>query len=91
MAHSWRWHILHRYVITCWERAEVLALLCVVFSCFFVIFAYGVSKLYRFLGFVLCFTFILGKTNQIFLFETTMPSTLIFGMQHHLVRLYHFY
>ena len=29
--------------------------------------------------------------KQIFLSETTMPSALIFGMQHHLVRLYQFY
>ena len=29
-------------VITCWERAHDLALLCVVFSCAFVTFPYGV-------------------------------------------------
>ena len=29
--------------------------------------------------------------KQIFLSETTMPSALIFGMQHHLVRVYQFY
>ena len=29
--------------------------------------------------------------KQILSSETTMPSTLIFGMQHHLVRLYQFY
>ena len=28
--------------ITYWERADLLALLCVVFSCIFVIFPYGV-------------------------------------------------
>ena len=95
MAHSWRWHILHRYVITCWERADLLALLCVVFSCILSL-SHMVSRvscgtwLYRFLVFALCFTFILGKHNQIFLPETTMPSTLIFSMQHHLVRLYLF-
>ena len=32
MAHSWRWHILHRHVITCWEMADPLALLCMVFT-----------------------------------------------------------
>ena len=30
------------FVITCWERAYLLALLCVVFSCVFVTFPYGV-------------------------------------------------
>ena len=29
-------------VITCWERADLLALLCVIFSCVFVTFPYGV-------------------------------------------------
>ena len=29
-------------VITCWERADLLALLCDVFSCVFVTFPYGV-------------------------------------------------
>ena len=29
-------------VITCWDRADLLALLCVVFSCLFVTFPYGV-------------------------------------------------
>ena len=29
-------------VITCWERADLLALLCVMFSCVFVTFSYGV-------------------------------------------------
>ena len=29
-------------VITCWERADFLALLCIVFSCVFVTFPYGV-------------------------------------------------
>ena len=28
-------------VVTCWERADLLALLCVVFSCVFVTFPYG--------------------------------------------------
>ena len=30
-------------VITCWERADLLALLCVMFYCVFVTFLYGVS------------------------------------------------
>ena len=29
-------------VITCWDRADLLALLCVMFSCVFVTFPYGV-------------------------------------------------
>ena len=29
-------------VVTCWERADLLALLCVTFSCAFVTFPYGV-------------------------------------------------
>ena len=31
------------FVITCWVRADLLALLCVAFSCVFVTFPYGVS------------------------------------------------
>ena len=31
-----------RLVVTCWERADLLALLCVTFSCAFVTFPYGV-------------------------------------------------
>ena len=30
-------------VVTCWERADLLALLCVMFSCVFLTFPYGVS------------------------------------------------
>ena len=30
------------FAVTCWERAELLALLCVKFSCAFVTFPYGV-------------------------------------------------
>ena len=30
-------------VITCWERADLLAILCVIFPCVFVTFLYGVS------------------------------------------------
>ena len=30
-------------LIACWKRADLLALLCVVFSCVFVTFSYGVS------------------------------------------------
>ena len=30
-------------LIACWKRADLLALLCVVFSCGFVTFSYGVS------------------------------------------------
>ena len=69
---------------------------CVVFSCILSL-SHMVSRvscgtwLYRFLVFVLCFKFYIWKTNQIFLFETKIPSTLIFGMQHHLVHLYPFY
>ena len=50
-------------------RADLLALLCVVFSCILSLFhmmsrvSCG-TKLYRFLGFVLCFTFILGKQTK---------------------------
>ena len=29
-------------VVTCWERADLLALLCVMFPCVFVTFPYGV-------------------------------------------------
>ena len=32
-----------RLVVTCWERAGLLALLCVMFSCVFVTFPYGVQ------------------------------------------------
>ena len=98
MAHSWRWHILHRHVITCWEMTDLLALLCVVFSCIchFPIWCLGsvvVGYLIDCINFWVCplLYFYIGETNQIFLSETTMPSTLIFGMQHHLVRLYQFY
>ena len=96
MAHSWRWHIFHRHVITCWGRADLCALLYLVFSCFFfVTFPYGVSGQLWYLivsisGFCPLLYFYIGKTNQIFLSEMTMPSTLIFGMQHHLVSLYPF-
>ena len=34
--------VLCSLVITCWKRADLLALLCVVFSCAFVTFPYGV-------------------------------------------------
>ena len=36
-------------VITCWERADLLALLCVIFPCVFVTFPYGVSIQVRYL------------------------------------------
>ena len=29
-------------MVTCWERADLLSLVCVVFSCVFVTFPYGV-------------------------------------------------
>ena len=29
-------------VVTCWERADLLALLCVAFSCLFITFKHGV-------------------------------------------------
>ena len=35
--------IICSLVITCWERADLLALLCVMFTCVFVTFLYGVS------------------------------------------------
>ena len=34
--------ILSSLVITCWERADLFALLCVLFRCIFVTFPYGV-------------------------------------------------
>ena len=36
-------------VIACWERTDLLALLCVVISCVFVIFPYGVLVQVRYL------------------------------------------
>ena len=40
--------VLCSLVITCWERADLLFLLCVVFSCVYVTFPYGVlGQLYR--------------------------------------------
>ena len=95
MAHSWRWHILHRHVITCWERADLLAPLCVVFLlfCHFPIRCL-LSVLYLIVSLSeLCplLYIYVGKTNHIFLSETTRPRSLIFGMQHHLVRIYQFY
>ena len=40
------WHVILSVpcsiVVTCWERAELLALLCGMFSCVFVTFPYGV-------------------------------------------------
>ena len=90
MAHSWRWHILHRHVITCWERADLLALLFVVLTDVLSL-SLMVSRLYRFTGLPSALLLYLENIEQIFLSERTMPSTLIFGMQHHLVRLYQFY
>ena len=93
MSHSWRWHIFY---IGMWSPAGKGLIswhFCV--WCFLAFFHGSIVSrvnwgtwLYRFLVFVLCFNFYIGKTNQIFLSETTMPSTLIFGMQH---RLYPFY
>ena len=34
--------ILYCLFLACWERADLLALLCVMFSCVFVTFPYGV-------------------------------------------------
>ena len=95
MAHSWRWHILHRHVITCWERTGLLALLCVVFLvfCHFPIWFLGSVVVPDCINFwVWPSALLLYRENikQIFISETTMPSTL-FGKQHHLVRLYQFY
>ena len=87
MAHSLRWHILHRHMINCWEMADTLALLCVVFT-----FPYCVSLLVEVLDcidfWVLPSALLLYWVNlkQIILSVTTMPSTLIFGMQHHLTK-----
>ena len=41
--------LVHSPVITCWERADLLALLCVVFSCVCVTFPYGVPCQVRYL------------------------------------------
>ena len=35
--------VSYSIVITCWESADLLAVLCVMFSCVFVTFPYGVS------------------------------------------------
>ena len=96
MAHSCRWHILHRHVITCWERTDLLALLCVVFLvfCHFPIWFLGSVVVLDCIDFwVLPSALLLYWENikQIFTSETTMPSSLIFGKQHHLARLYQFY
>ena len=41
---------IHRsLVVTCWERAGLLALLCVMFSCVFVTFPCGVLRQVRYL------------------------------------------
>ena len=96
MVHSWRWHILHRHVITCWKRVDLLALLCVVSSCMLspshmVSWVSCGTLIVSISRFCPLLYFYIGKTKQIFLSKTTIPSTLIFGMQHHLVRLYQFY
>ena len=36
-------------VVTCWERADILILLCVMFSCVFVTFSFGVLGQVRYL------------------------------------------
>ena len=76
--------------------ADLLALLSVGFSCILSLSNYGVSGSLWYLivlisGVCPMLYFYIRKTNHIFLSETTMPSTLVFGMQHHLVRLYQFY
>ena len=96
MAQSWRWHILHRHVITCWERVDFLALLCVVFLvfCRFPIWFLGSVVVLDCNDFWILPSALLlyrENINEIFLSGTTIPSTLIFGMQYHLVRLYQFY
>ena len=35
--------------VTCWEKADMLAVLCMMFSCVFVIFHYGVLGVVRYL------------------------------------------
>ena len=69
-----------------------MALLCVFFL-YFVTFPYGVSGQLWYLivsisGFCPLLYFYIGEIKQTFLSKTTMPSTLIFDMQHYLVRLY---
>ena len=95
MAHSWRWHILHRHVITSWKRTDLLALLCEAFDvfCHFPIWFLGSIVVLDCVDFwVLPSALLFYRKNikQIFVSETTMPSTLIFGMQHHLVILIQF-
>ena len=95
MAHSWRWYILHRHDHLLGKGWSLCSLMCGVFL-YFVSFPYGVSgQLWYFVvsifGFCPLLYFYIGKTKQIFLSETTMPSNLIFGMQYHLVRIYQLY
>ena len=95
-----KWHIPGGgiFYIGMWSPAgkELISwLFCMWCFLYFVTFPYGVSGQLWYLivsisGFCPLLYFYIGKTNQIFLSGTTMPSTLIFGMQHHLVRLYPF-
>ena len=43
------WSVAYSLVTTCWERAVLLFLLCVMFPCVFVTFPYGVSGQMRYL------------------------------------------
>ena len=65
--------VYYSLVITCWEQADLLVLSCVVFSCVFVTFLYGVpGQLYRFLFFAFFSTllcFFLKKKNAHLLFS----------------------
>ena len=71
------WHILHRHGITCCGRND---LVCGVFL-YFVTFPYGVSgQLWYLIVSISGFHPLLYYIKQIFLSETTLPSTLIFGI-----------
>ena len=87
MAHSLRWHTLHRHMINCLEMADPLALLCVVFT-FPCCVSLSVEVLDCIDFWVLPSALLLYWENikQTILSETTMPSTSIFGQQHHLTK-----
>ena len=80
-------------VVTCWERADLLAFLWLMCSCVFVTFSYGVlgqvwylivsipdlCHLPYSLIFAFFLTYIEKTKKNIFLFQTTRPTDLIFG------------